>query len=50
MSRPLLADYPAAPADEAVSTDGRLRDAYAVLGPSLEARGLSGLAAAGTVA
>jgi len=46
VSRPLFADYPAAPADEAVDPEGRLRDGYAVLAPALESLGRSGLAAA----
>ena len=46
VSRPLFADYPAAPADEAVDPEGRLRDGYAVLGARLESLGASGLAAA----
>jgi carboxylate-amine ligase len=46
VSRPLFADYPAAPADEAVDPEGRLREDFAVLGARLEAVGESGLAAA----
>ncbi|UOX99832.1 circularly permuted type 2 ATP-grasp protein [Blastococcus sp. PRF04-17] len=49
MSRPLFADYRAAPADEAVTPDGRLRNAYAVLGPALDELGLPGLTAAAAV-
>jgi len=46
VSRALFADYPAAPADEAVDPEGRLRDGYAVLGSALEALGTRGLTAA----
>ncbi|HLM07519.1 MAG TPA: circularly permuted type 2 ATP-grasp protein [Blastococcus sp.] len=46
MSDDLLADYPAAPADEAVDPVGRLRNGYAVLDPALQRLGLPGLAAA----
>jgi len=45
VSRPILAGYPASPADEAVSPDGRLRDDYSVLGPALQRLGVDGLAA-----
>ena len=48
MSRDLFADYPAAPADEAVDPDGRLRDGYAVLATGLRALGIAGLTAAAT--
>jgi uncharacterized circularly permuted ATP-grasp superfamily protein len=40
--------YSAAPADEAVAPDGRLRDAYALLAPVLRRWGTSGLTAAAT--
>jgi uncharacterized circularly permuted ATP-grasp superfamily protein len=51
VSRSLFVDYPAAPADEAVDPEGRLRDGYAVLAPRLESLGASGLvAAAGAMA
>ena len=46
MSGGFAAGYPACPADEAVRPDGRLRDAYARLGPALDRLGLSGLTAA----
>lgn len=46
MSRPLLAGYPASSADEAVSLDGRLRAAYAALGPHLDRLGIDGLVGA----
>jgi carboxylate-amine ligase len=50
VSRDFFAGYPASPADEAVSPDGRLRDDYAVLGPALERVGIAGLTAAATAA
>jgi uncharacterized circularly permuted ATP-grasp superfamily protein len=46
VTRPLFAGYPATPADEAVTADGRLRDDYAVLAPDLERLGAAGFAAA----
>ncbi|GAA3178601.1 circularly permuted type 2 ATP-grasp protein [Blastococcus jejuensis] len=46
MSPDLLADYPAAVADEAVEPGGRLRPAYAPLGPVLHRLGTAGLAEA----
>jgi uncharacterized circularly permuted ATP-grasp superfamily protein len=46
VSRNPLADYPAAPADEAVDVAGRLREGYAVLAPALAALGTAGLTAA----
>jgi carboxylate-amine ligase len=45
----LFTGYPASPADEAVSPDGRLRDGYAVLVPALERLGIAGLTAAAAV-
>jgi uncharacterized circularly permuted ATP-grasp superfamily protein len=41
-----FAGYSASPADEAVTPDGRLRDAYALLGPVLRELGTSGLTTA----
>jgi carboxylate-amine ligase len=46
VSRPLFAGYPASPADEAVTPDGRPRDDYAVLASGLERVGIAGLTAA----
>jgi uncharacterized circularly permuted ATP-grasp superfamily protein len=46
VSRPLFSDYPAAPADEAVDPEGRLRDSYAALARGLESLGGNGLATA----
>ncbi|TQN37630.1 putative circularly permuted ATP-grasp superfamily protein [Blastococcus colisei] len=43
-----FAGYPAAPADEAVSPDGRLRDGYAGIGSFLQRLGTPGLTAAAT--
>jgi carboxylate-amine ligase len=45
VSRPLFADYPAAPADEAVDPEGRLRDGHAALARGLESLGQTGLTA-----
>lgn len=47
-SRDPFADYPAAPADEAVAPDGRLRGGYAPLGPVVRTWGGTGLAGAAT--
>ncbi|MGY1802666.1 circularly permuted type 2 ATP-grasp protein [Blastococcus sp. SYSU D00922] len=47
-SRDPFADYPATPADEAVTPDGRLRDGYARLEPVLRGWGTTGLATAAT--
>jgi uncharacterized circularly permuted ATP-grasp superfamily protein len=46
VTRNLFVGYPAAPADEAVAPDGRLRDEYALLGPALQRLGIAGLTAA----
>ena len=46
MSQDVFAGYPASPADEAVTPDGRLRDHYAVLGPVLGQLGATGLTVA----
>jgi uncharacterized circularly permuted ATP-grasp superfamily protein len=46
VSAGIFAGYPACPADEAVRTDGRLRDAYAALGPTVDRIGSPGLRAA----
>jgi uncharacterized circularly permuted ATP-grasp superfamily protein len=50
VSRHLFAGYPASPADEAVSPDGRLRDDYAPLVPALERLGIAGLTSAASAA
>jgi uncharacterized circularly permuted ATP-grasp superfamily protein len=46
VSGSVFTGYPASPADEAVDPGGRLRTAYAALGPALDRLGEAGLAAA----